>query len=201
MIFPSNVEIGKYYSVPHILCKEFYKGVQNVLLPINTPLHDDVDYINFSTRHYHIDWRFVSNKIYNSIILYKRYPQLKTKNEQAYIICETNLQGDINIEGDVVYKRVKCQRQYSNINFHNEHQILYNTWPVKLQSAYCGKELKKNNAGQYVCPHKGAVIDLKYVDEFGFAVCPAHLLRFDVSTLKAINQLPNRIINGTSEMM
>lgn len=182
MRFPKDVQIGKYYEVPHIFCEDFY-GVTNVFIPINTPLHDDKEYINFSTRHYHVDWRFVSKRIHNIAAIDNSNPRFKSKAEQAFVVTK--------FEGDIVYKTVKCKRQFSNNEFHNEWPKLYNSWPVKLQAGYCGTELKMNKDGQYVCPHKGAIIDLKYVDEHGYAVCPAHLLRFDVTTLKAIEKIPN----------
>lgn len=191
MKFPSNVEIGKYYEVPHVLCKTFYEWIENVWIPISTPLHDDKEYIKLNVRHYHIDWRFIDTKLYNRVCKEEYRHDLTVKREQAYIVCETDNMGRKNIGDEIIYKRVKCKRQYLNKDFHNVHQKLYHTWPVELQKGYCGKELKQNSEGQYVCPHKGAIIDLTYVDEYGYAVCPAHLLRFDTKTLKAIHSLPN----------
>lgn len=186
IVFPKDVEISKFYQVPHVMCYDFYDGIKNVLLPINTVLHEDKDYINFEPLHYHIDWRFVPIRLYNRICKDIDLADYFIRSEASKIIQLFGNNLEANTDGKVYYKTIKCKRGYSNNQFHFRFPNAYNGWPAKLQSAFCGEQLRLNERGQYVCPHKGAIIDLKHVDEKGYAVCPAHLLRFNTETLKAI---------------
>lgn len=184
ILFPIDVVVGKYYLVPHIFTMEF-GGVRHIYLPVSTPMHDDIEIIKFTAKHWHIDWRFVSNRIYKRIIDSDRevFEQVKNVIVEKETDYYTTHQA---IDNTVKYLTRKCVRKPLANVFHNVEKIKYYSWPYNLQKAYCGEHLRKNEFGQYVCPHKGAIIDLKYVDENGHAVCPAHLLKFNTETLLAI---------------
>ena len=186
IIFPKDVVVGKFYSVPHVLAYEFY-GHTNIPIPINTPLHEDKDYINFNVLHFHIDWRFLNTKIYTDCCIDMHEPSYEIKSQvKDVLIIESAALGKL-ADTKVFYKNVKCKRSYNNNIFHIEFPIMYHcNWPTKLQIVFCGDHLRINENGQYVCPHKGAIVDLNHKDENGHAVCPAHLLRFNTQTLKAI---------------
>lgn len=186
IIFPSDVQLGKYYKVPHVFCNDFY-GVKG-FIPINTPLHEDKDYINFEHLHFHCDWRFLNSRYYKSICRDINFPNYELRSEVSKVILTTLRDGKINTKGSIVYKAVRAKRKYANNTYFQilETPIRIEGWRKKIQDAFCGDHLRQNELGQYVCPHKGAIIDLTHVDENGNAVCPAHLLRFDVKTKKAI---------------
>lgn len=191
ILFPKDVEIGKFYLVPHVFAYSWYDDLKNIFIPINSPKHSDKEYINVSSLHYHVDWRFLDTRIYNRVCRDPWYENEKIRNEAAYAVFEEKLYTGLSqsfkqIEDKIEYKKVKCKRPYSVWLMKSELPAMYNSWPIKMQKGYCGQSLRINEHGQYVCPHKGTIIDTKHVDEEGNIVCPAHQLRFNSKTLIAI---------------
>jgi hypothetical protein len=95
--------------------------------------------------------------------------------------------------GEIVYKTLRCKRNHTHLDW--EHlpcsqessaaSFDTKTPLIELRSAFCGKPLVKSD-GEYFCPHKGTKVDVKNINSFGEVLCPAHLLKFDAKTLKAI---------------
>lgn len=190
IIFPKDVEVGKFYLVPHVFTHDWYENLKNIYVPINCPKHSDIEYVGVRAIHYHVDWRFLNTRIYNKVCVDRTDQNHKIRSEAAYALFEIIAHGDEagkkQIEDEIVYKEVKCKRHYSSWLLKSEAPKMYNSWPIKMQKGYCGQQLKLNEQGHYVCPHKGTIIDLKHIDEDGNIVCPAHQLRFDSKTLQAI---------------
>jgi hypothetical protein len=196
IIFPENVEVGKFYLVPHVWIgpNKAYSGKNGRYVPINTHLHDDKKVINFTYTHWHIDWRFVDDSMWKAKIENAEsvYRCSKGKREVANIIIFCD-KGTLDIhtnsteDATIYYRRVKCKREYRAHEFYKNdiYRSKPDQWVNQLPKAFCNSKLKEDS-GNLICPHKGAHIDRNCKDEDGNYVCPAHLLRFDPITLKVV---------------
>lgn len=205
IIFPENVEVGNFYDVPHVWMDrgmEYTGPKKGMFIPINTHLHDDKKVLKFKWKHWHIDWRFVSEVFWKLKIAHETdfdgKKSSKGKLEVANIVIlreddpekwHTNGISDPTI----YYRRVKCKRQYfantfyeRDIHLHTKYK--HNNWLIELPKLFCNSKLKQVGSA-LICPHKGAHIDKNCKDTDGNYVCPAHLLRFDPVTLKCISNI------------
>lgn len=190
IIFPVNVQVGKFYSVPHI------KNAAGEFIPINSHLHEDKKIINFPLKHWHVDWRFLSNEIYE----YETSNCINSFIEGKTILC-LHHESEIGVwlprwvtsSIQVVYLKRKCKRSYSAGNFFQENpgRVRNTNWVGELAKTFCHSKLKKVG-GKLICPHKGIVIDESCKDLDGNYVCPGHLLKFNPETLQVVQHTINQ---------
>lgn len=203
--FPENVEVGKFYTVPHIWMepgKAYTTEKKGCFIPVNTHLHEDEKVIGFKPKHWHIDWRFVSQRLWKAKIEGGRNSWTlnaysEGKQEVANILVydppnEYQYSNSVT-HTEIVYRRVKCKRLYRAGIFHDFdiHKQPKNCWSFRLPKKFCNAKLKEVD-GKLICPHKGAHIDKNCKDAEGNYVCPAHLLKFDPITLKVVQPIPKR---------
>lgn len=203
IFFPENVQLGKYYLVPCVFAPAgSYYGTltKGEFIPINTHLHDDKKVIGASFKHWHIDWRFVSQRMWNDKVkggtnIWNAFNsesegKLEVRNVIVFDGKQKGYHMNRNVEDETIhYKRKKCIRKYSAYLFY-EHDIyrLPKGWVQELSKVFCNSKLKKVG-NVLICPHKGAHIDKNCKDAEGNYICPAHLLRFDPVTLKVVQTI------------
>jgi hypothetical protein len=200
--FPENVEVGKFYDVPHVWMdagRTYTTESKGGFIPINTHLHSDEKLIGFKYKHWHIDWRFVDGRLWKQKIEggrngWSAFATSEGKQEVANVIIydasgATGHQNTVFFD-DVVYRRVKCKRHYRAGSFHDLdiHKHPVDGWVLKMPKVFCNSKLKEVD-GKLICPHKGAHIDRNCKDSEGNYVCPAHLLKFDPITLKVVQPI------------
>lgn len=203
IIFPQNVELGKYYLVSCVLAPRgtFYAApTKDEFIPINSHLHEDKKVIGVDFKHWHIDWRFVSKRMWDAKIKggennwNQTQASSEGKLEVKLVVVLSGTQKGISVSRNVsdetiYYKKRKCIRPYSAPLFY-EHDIhrMPKGWPQELSKVFCNSKLKKVG-DSLICPHKGTHIDKNCKDTNGNYVCPSHLLRFDPITLKVVQTI------------
>lgn len=200
--FPENVEVGKVYLVPHVRLDKgtaYSTDDKGSFVPVNTHLHEDKKVLNFPYKHWHIDWRFVNDRLWKLHIKGGQEwpPASEGKLEVGNIIIfedEALQPGTLGrkltnstIDSNIYYLRRKCRRVYMapEVFKYDLPRVKPDSWLIRLPKVFCNAQLKQVS-DILICPHKGAHIDKNCKDADGNYVCPAHLLRFDPITLKVV---------------
>lgn len=171
------IEVGKHYMVPCIKIDEIesargkYKSLNCMAwVPVWPIDHDDRD-IGFPEQHYHVDWRFVSNKDIRCIVkaLYGlKCPDGPIEDMLQEIILLVIVIKDV-IEGPEEWPQC-CYRTRLTWPYHHRA-------PEKLEIKLKGAKLKCNR-----CPHWGFDLSTVPPDENGIIQCPGHGLCFRADT-------------------
>ncbi len=165
--------IGKYYLVDSVILKKtkFGKGViiPQTLMPIHGPMHNDPE-IRFNYEHYHIDWRFVEEKIYKKFMRITSYTmpwQWVLHSDILKRLTITNSNGTFK-EYKVAKKVWKCKRQFGTYSKPK--------WLRELEEKYKDSVMKN-----FICPHKGLLCNnINPVN--GVVICRGHGLAWDVNS-------------------
>lgn len=174
-------EVGKRYSVP---CLKTVKNHawdrlwRGEWIPVIGPEHQDAEIIGFPWKHWHIDWRFVSKRVFERTLSQKL--SREAGNVFNFVLQRFAVQqendgtkyetGEPFHLGEVVMRRAMCRRAMPGYPYHRA------TWLPALAKACSGMKMKN-----MVCPHRG--MPLKGCDTTGDVVtCPAHGLRWNVKT-------------------
>lgn len=150
-------EIGRYYSVLCAPSTVFLRWV-----PLLGPLHEDAEIVNFQEQHWHIDWRFVSQREWN------HYCSFTTP--LAVPISEKN------VDGPPCHRRLKCKREMPIFPGHG--RVI---WLKELEAAYQNDNLKPG----LICPHRGIPLAGCPAKD-GVVVCPGHGLAWNIETGKLV---------------
>lgn len=158
-------EVGKYYRVPTVVAS--IEGRRR-RWPIIGPWHEDIEHIGVEGKHWHIDWRFVPQRLADQI---GPYPHGVVIFEQAQPEA-------------VEYHRLKCKRiaifPFKRKRF-DESRSQVTTFE-QLHPAFEASRLSEHKH----CPHQGADIS-SVAPVCGIIVCPLHGLCFDAVTGKNIS--------------
>lgn len=163
--------VGRFYKVPTVFGD--WNGWRRYW-PVMTPLHNDAEIIDFDRDHYHIDPRFVPDRIWQSVNRsgWRQNADIQFTGEPLQCGPHSH-----NPEGlpAAVERIIKCRRAmaYRDIFFIGTPA----TWPFRLETAYADQRLK---AG-LVCPHRGTCLKSMPVVN-GVVQCPAHGLHWNVET-------------------
>lgn len=199
---PARCIVGKSYEVPHVVLMD------GKLMPVMGDAHEDREFFPSASKHWHVDHRFTTPKQQKIMMPYlglydnglnKCFEAFKKIGNVVWDITDPTLPEDYELrdsrcsKGEIFYKTLRCKRKHTHLEWEhldcNKESAVaaFETKKplVELRSAYCGKSLVESN-GEYFCPHKGTKVDTKNVNAFGEILCPAHLLKFDEKTLKAI---------------
>lgn len=172
-------EVGKFYRVPCIKgAGSKYDGIfSDEWIPVVGPEHSDAEIIGFPYRHWHVDWRFASGRVFerakrqhftrngdSDVFNYvlQRYASLGSGRE--------DLDNPFVATGEVVQRRVKCRRELPAY----PHQRA--AWMPKLEEKFATACMK-----HMVCPHRGIPLDGCPRDG-DVVTCPGHGLRWNVKT-------------------
>lgn len=158
-------EIGRYYRVPVIWNQRWRQFV-----PVLGPLHEDRAIIGFPEEHWHIDWRFVTERFWLRHSLGRLTPLATPISKR-------------NTTGDVTMRRLKCKRAMPVFPARTAGGPI--PWLPALEDAYAGATLKCGR----ICPHQGLPLAGCPVQD-GVVVCPGHGLAWDVATGKLRTRFP-----------
>lgn len=162
-------EVGKWYMVPCVLSKYPYQNISETISrfwPVIGSRHTDKEFFNFTSEHFHVDPRFISDRH-----LHLFSPSL------ANSIDAITVKPIIPI-GDVRLLRRKCHQNIVEYNHSRQPYVM------QLCHAYAGVQCKKNEAG-WVCPHRLTSLgSVAPVD--GVITCFLHGLKIDASTGKCL---------------
>jgi hypothetical protein len=165
-------QVGKFYKVTCVILKgntEQAGFTAKTPVPVAGPPHDDTEYINFSIRHYHVDWRFTPEKIYQSQII---------EGDEEYTQELGQVVGVFAVEKTVVL-RLKCRRLFRTY----PDQLIAKFIPA-LQKGFADKSAKNG-----ICPHKGFDLNTLHLDADSCVVCPLHGLKFNTTNWQLVERL------------
>ena len=166
--------IGKFYKVPAVRVATWHKFVG--WLPVIGPMHEDAEFVNFPWQHFHINWGFVPNCIWDKI-----GNALYPGHHFAWPIqCPDGHGKRVILEGPVM-KRMKYKRDPGRFPV----EAARAKWLVRLeQSMACAKLING------VCPHRGIPVSAMH-REGDILTCPGHGLQWN-----AITGLPHTSISA-----
>lgn len=177
-------KVGESYVVPCIKARTVFTNGSKVAnwggewIPVLGPVHRDAEIINFPFLHYHVDWRFVSERVFQRVardrldrfvlaqplMVHPSKPNERAEDEKEMVVE--------SVVPD--YRMRECKREMQTwFSF-----VGYETvrWMKGLEES-CA-HLKMENM---VCPHRGT--PLKGCPQDGDVVhCPNHGLRWNVKT-------------------
>lgn len=159
-----RLEIGQSYWVPCVRGNFSGFGLFSIgdWIPVLLPMHQDVDLIGITEKHYHIDFRFVEREV--------------SPRDFSKIIWANMTDSGYELE----YRRRKCKREMPLDYPHAAAK-----WFGKLQEKFKCAKLKNS-----ICPHRG--IDLSGCQSIaGTVTCPAHGLTFSTETCDLV-RVPER---------
>lgn len=156
--------MGKSYWVPCVFAEKWYDQ-KNVWIPVLGPLHEDAEIIKFPEEHWHIDWRFVSQRLWKKVrvpagtVISAKFTTLK-----------------------VEMKRRKCLREepyYPALGSRRCSGSGRPTWGEELEQKHAAARVKCLR-----CPHRNLPLDPASVDVNGLVQCRGHGLRWHLRTGK-----------------
>lgn len=155
--------VGQFYKVPCVRVERWHQF--EGWFPVIGPMHEDAEIIRFSPEHFHIDWRFVSERIWKEFGN-RSYPG----HHFAWPIqCPDGWGRKVILEGPAL-KRLKCKRDPGR--FPTEKA----TWMDRLHKAMACTKLTNG-----VCPHRGIPVDAMH-REGDILTCPGHGMRWNAIT-------------------
>ena len=161
--------IGRYYLVPVV--RGNWLGREGDW-PVLGPLHDDTEYIGFDIKHFHVDARFLSDKIWQA-----------TDDKIKFIHSVFNRplhaglgDGEDSTLEPLGLRRLLCRRAWPRYPREKAK------WLPALPAAYADHSIFP----AMVCPHRGASLNGLRVSG-GCVTCPLHGLRWNVETGKVVH--------------
>lgn len=154
--------IGKLYEVAAIEVRNWY-GLDG-FIPIVGPEHQDVEFINFPWDHWHIDWRFASQKIV------RHFDYRPLNHLYAYVVMRVGTNGIPIAFGEPVIKRMTCKREWPEYPWQQANWL-----PDLTRQFRCAKIVNG------VCPHRGIPVSAMH-REGDVLTCPGHGLQWNAVT-------------------
>lgn len=158
--------IGRRYLVQAVLANSFY-GLKNIWIPVIGPRHEDAEVIRFPHLHWHIDWRFASQRLYRMV-------HFRPSGTPYGIVlsCPDAVGDKVVIEGPIL-RRMVCKRDLV------QYPHSYATWGNALR-----EHMRQRGCDALVngkCPHRGIPAEAMIRDG-DVLTCPGHGLRFSATT-------------------
>jgi len=169
------VNIGEFYRVPAVRVDDWsrYSG----WLPVIGPMHEDAEIVGFHWQHFHIDWRFVSERLWR---YWRDFPKAGSHFGRPLQCPDTRGQRVI-LEGPVL-RRLKCKRDPGVFPRYMAK------WVPALEAKFACARITNG-----VCPHRGIPVSAMH-REGDVLTCPGHGLQWN-----ALTGLPHVSINGDGE--
>lgn len=182
-------EVGKFYRVPCLLTKNRLADGWSTLwngewIPVIGPLHRDDGPVEFPWLHWHVDLRFVSDRVFKEMEIgapATKSPYAMPLQKHPLGWSPTNWRGeektgDSFVEGETIMKLRKCRRAFPA--YPSRHAF----WLPKLHEEFKDVRLKG-----MVCPHRGIPLD-GCPRKGDVVTCPGHGLRWNVKTGALVRQ-------------
>ena len=172
----TDLVAGRRYTVRCVQADLEHRGMPR-WWPVLGPMHRDAEILNIDFEHWHIDWRFVSDRRMRRLIagLSERHERIQHENDLAAIVIDVWTTGRHDSDGrwctpKPTDRRRRCRRErlprWSN-------QSTEPTWRADLEHAYRDVKLVLRE-GQWICPHRGAVIASADRSTNTTIECPLH---------------------------
>lgn len=180
-ILNGPAEIGRFYMVPCVkvnLSARSWWIDANGWVPVLGPKHADQEYLQFAQEHWHIDWRFVTDRCFKAAAGGSHHQLGRVLSNDTGDAYHHELTRAPEL------RRIKCKRAMPDFPIvrkllagtYADHKAIRWTRLERAQAFVCNK-LKPGN----ICPHRG--IDLTpFIKEDGTVICPGHGLRWDTKT-------------------
>lgn len=157
------MNIGEFYQVPAVRVETFH-GFEG-WIPVIGPMHEDAELIGFPFQHFHVDWRFVPQRLWR--LLGNR---CYTNHHFAWPIqCPDGRGKRVILEGPLL-RRMKCKRDPGR--FPTERA----GWLKALGERYACAKLTNG-----ACPHRGIPVSAMHRDG-DVLTCPGHGLQWNAIT-------------------
>jgi hypothetical protein len=168
---PINVEdakavlVGEVYLVNVVTSKA---PPLPLVLPILGPLHDDaeVPQMGASFGHWHVDWRFIPDKLYRIII--QQYGRLAGAAMEDLPLLLMHFLLNPKLSSEPQRRPLRCVRRHSHFT------PTAQPWLADLEKANLGKRVCDN-----ICPHRGFSLVGAVEDANGNRLCPGHGLAWN----------------------
>jgi hypothetical protein len=155
--------VGQFYSVNSVI-----RLIDDAIIPVHGPLHEDAEIIKYPYDHWHIDWRFINKRLYQDY--FDRGGRFLMPWAWPINANQTT--------GVVQRRRMQCKRQ-----FEQYAPVKLVPWLKRLEEKYSNARMKN-----FICPHKGLPCNATPVDG-NTVICRGHGLAFDVETGELIRQV------------
>ena len=174
--FAEAMKMGEQYAIPCVRAEGLDWIAQVEWLPIIGPLHDDVEFLNFATEHYHIDFRFLEPILFDRV-----------SNRYASDGQDSQLLGLVVGQNQVIEGPTQQM-----LTFYRPMPV----YPIRSRAGeilpyFCALE---DAFAEWVidptlpvCPHRGLPLD-GLADENGIAICSGHGLAWDMKTGKSVRR-------------
>jgi hypothetical protein len=167
--------VGRFYMVPTVPNYPWYG--RRADWPVLGPLHEDAEFFNFPTPHFHVDLRFLSTHQikFAARCLPGRYASGDTEEDAAL----TASAAPLNTNGEPVpkratLKRMKCRRA----SYSTTIDLYLSEVRPKMEARYGSPAPAIRRAdGRLLCPHRKADLSQFLPDADGIVTCPLHGLR------------------------
>lgn len=180
--------IGHYYLVP---CVRYWYDSRLAWWPVVGPKHEDAEHLNFSAVHYHLDRRFLPERMLRNRGGYShrrgdrsrfwRSADTDIAARPLSEFCERESLSGRHLEGGPLPAPVLRKRRciVADVGFPGRADEGVHPQFDRFHAAYEGRRCGRNADGQLVCPHKGAALGSLAPDRNGIVTCPLHGLAID----------------------
>lgn len=183
-----ELQLGKYYTRPCIRAYWWVSQSQPTWWPVLGPQHTDAGIINFPHQHYHVDYRFLSQRLRNAIDRTANGERIHPIYVQPIAtVWPEPIPGHgytkpVNLDDMALSDIPQSQWfQWRRLRFKTDQLPPYPPgvpWLDALQDAYAHARLSKGR----ICPHQGADLSGIKPDAAGIVRCPLHGLCWDWQT-------------------
>ena len=192
--------VGRRYEVPHVRAAwpAFAPPFEPRWIPVLGPAHRDAEVINFEWKHFHVDLRFLPDRVRRdtssvqsrcvgsvagvfALPITSVWPSgYRSKERPRNSVMLDRLPLGLPLESWFTVRRSTCR------------VVAYPPYPAtlwarELEKMYAGARLKP---GQ-ICPHRGADLSTFEPDEAGCVTCPLHGLRWHVESGRLVTGVKN----------
>lgn len=157
--------IGRFYMVPTVRW-EWADWERD--WPVFLPRHDDVDFFKVAQAHFHVDPRFVPERIWRHLDR-NLWKSALERVQSVPIWRHAHGPWSDREPPEPVWRRRKCRR------VHLRYAYGYQAPPQAIRAHYAGQTCPRNRFG-WVCPHKRVSLG-SIAPDGGIIVCPLHGLR------------------------
>jgi hypothetical protein len=183
--------VGQFYLVPCVL---YWWSGRRAWWPVIGPKHDDVEHLNFAQPHYHLDRRFLPERMFSdaaSRIHPSQLRELHLRHPATTLAARplgeygpgTKHNPDSASGGPLPAPALRKKRCIiADVGFPAlADEGVYTTFD-RFHAAYEGKRCGRDAEGHLICPHKGARLSSLAADRNGVVTCPLHGLAINVRT-------------------
>lgn len=157
-------------------------------VPLLGPIHEDAEFINFPDYHFHVDWRFISNKVYEALlheeqirIDFDRKGQGSYKGKLLKYTAPQLLMAFAVTAGGSRGITLAAASEYRPMRMVRLHTIFPEEahWMKDLETKYANARLRPG----LICPHRGiSCAGVRCAGDVSTVVCPGHGLAWNRET-------------------